>query len=135
MKVSVQKEHIERGQCKIAQKCMIAAAIKDSDSSVSYVSVRTNGITITKRRKAGGSVRQHWAVPLKAARAIIRFDAGEPVRPFSFETKLIDEKRIPPVAKEKREKDAAVTRARRAALAAAGEKPPKYGRQARVAGV
>jgi hypothetical protein len=135
MKITVSREHIESGKCNVAQRCAIAAAIKDVYRDVSYVSVRTNGITITERRKDGGSVRKHLAVPLKAARAIIRFDAGEDVRPFSFESKLIDQKVIQPVDRATHKKNATNTRKRRVALAAQGKSEPKYGKTNRISGV
>jgi hypothetical protein len=133
--VDVRKEHIVAGSCKIAQRCMIALAIKDHHPTVSYVSVRTNGITITKRRRDGKSVRQHWAVPMKVAKAIIAFDNDQPVKPFSFHAKLIDEVPIKPVDPEQRAKDAAQTRKRRDKLKRIGIKLPKYGPRGRVAGV
>lgn len=137
MKISVSQKHIDQGKCKIAQKCMIAAAIRDADPTVSYVSVRTNGITITKRKCDGGDgVRQHWQVPTRAARAIIKFDGGEFVAPFSFEPKLVDEKIIPAVKPEKALKDATKNRKRRAARVANGlPQEDVYGRRTRIAGV
>src|SRR5258708_6721192 len=98
MKISVHKKHIDDGKCKLPQKCMIAAAIKDADPYVSYVSVRTNCITITKRKSDGGpGVRQHFMVPTHAARRIIQFDNGEKVVPFVFDAKFVDEQSIPAV--------------------------------------
>lgn len=136
MKIKVDKRHIVLGQCHVAQKCMIAAAIKDIDPSIAYVSVRTNCITVTKRKgDEGDSVREHYAVPTKVARAIIKFDAGEPVSPFSFNTRLIDRVVIPAVSREKAKQDNARTRARRAAAAKFGIPAPKYGRKTRIAGV
>lgn len=136
MKVEVKQYHIVTGDCKKAQKCMIAMAIKEADKDVSYVSVRTNCITVTKRRKNGDSVRRHFAVPLKAARAIIRFDQGELVKPFSFEPKLIDEEVIQQISEKEREASRARTIKRRARLKQEGRQETKYGRLAnRIAGV
>ena len=135
MKITVGAGHIESGKCKVAQRCAIAAAIKDTYRDVSYVSVRTNGITITKRRKNGSSIRQHFAVPLKAARAIIKFDAGEEVKPFSFEPKLIDEVSIPPIDEATRKKNATATKKRRASMYEQGITASKYGTANRIAGV
>ncbi len=134
LKIDVGAAHIVKGNCKIPQQCMIALAIKEYDPTISYVSVRTNGITVTRRSKHG-AVRQHWSVPTKAAKAIIKFDAGETVRPFSFASKLIDEVWLKPVDPKAQKANAEQTKKRRAALAAAGQPVPKYGRQARVAGV
>lgn len=132
--VDVRSEHIANGSCKIPQRCMIAIAIKEHHPAISYVSVRTNCITITKRARNGKSVRQHWAVPTKVARVIVAFDAGEPIKPFSFQARLIDEKTIPPVDPIKHARDKANTAKFRAKLAAVGAKP-QYGPRARVAGV
>jgi hypothetical protein len=137
MKIQVTKQDIETGNCKIPQKCMIAMAIKHADPTVSYVAVRTNGITITKRAcDGGGGVRQHWTVPLKAARAIIKFDSGEEVKPFSFIPKMVDETVIKPVDPRSANADKAKSKKRRSARKAEGlPQEPKYGRARRVAGI
>lgn len=135
MKINVTKHDIEVGACKIPQRCMIAAAIKSQNKDVSYVSVRTNAITVTKQRRNGNRVRQHWAVPTKAAKAIIKFDAGEKVAPFVFETKLIDEIVITPVDRERCRANSERTNKARAVLAKKGKLQPGYGPRARVAGV
>lgn len=138
MFISVQPEHIAAGDCKSPQRCMISQAIKTNHPLVSYVSVRTNKITITKRLGNSMSIREHWTVPDKVAREIIRFDQNDPedpVQPFSFWSKLVDQTKIPPVSAKQRKADKERTEARRAALAAVGQAPPKYGRRSRVAGV
>jgi len=137
MKIRISKKHIEEGKCKDSQKCMIAAAIKAADSTVSYVSVKTNGITITKRKSDGGAgVRQRWAVPTAAARKIIQFDSGENVTPFAFEPLLIKETILSEVTKEQRKKNTEKRVKRRAARAANGlPKEDVYGRRSRIAGV
>ena len=76
--IRVNKEHIEQGDCRNPQQCAIAAAIRDEIPHVSCVAVRTNQITIVSRERDGGDgYKRHFAVPNKAARAIIAFDAGE----------------------------------------------------------
>lgn len=133
--VDVRPEHIAIGDCKSPQRCMIAVAIKENDVTASYVSVRTNCITVTHRRRDGASVRQHWAVPMKAAKAIVKFDNGEPIRPFSFKSTLIDERILAPIDPKQAKKNLQQTKKRRAKREAAGIPEPKYGRRARVAGV
>lgn len=133
--VAVGAEHIKTGDCKIPQRCMIAQAIKEHHPTVTYVSVRTNGITVTKRTRNGATVRQHWAVPTKAAKAIIAFDMGGKVKPFSFHAKLIDEVKIPSVTPERQARDATRTKARRDEQKTLGVKPREYGPRARIAGV
>jgi hypothetical protein len=135
MKIQVTREHIVMGNCKKPNRCMIAVAIKEFDPTISYVSVRTNRITITKRRRDGGSIRQHFAVPTKVARAIIQFDAGQKVNPFSFNPTLIDEVKIPPVPPERFKSDSERTKKRRADLKAKGIQLPKYGPASRIAGI
>ena len=105
MKVSVHRKHIDHAVCGAARNCMIAVAIREADPTITYVAVRTNGITISRKRKTGTSVREHWAVPLKAARALVAFDAHEIVRPFTFEAKLIDRHNIPARPPQRANKD------------------------------
>lgn len=100
--IQVQTRHIKYGECQNAKKCMIAQAIND-EYQLDYVAVRANGITITKRNDDGSRVRQHWALPLKAARALVRFDAGEEISPFKFNATLIDEKTFLLAPEEARE--------------------------------
>jgi hypothetical protein len=101
---------------------MIAEAIRDSLPNVAYVGVRTNGITVTQRRKSGGSIRSHFMVPLKAARALVKFDAGEVVRPFVFTPKLVDRIALTPVTPTQRKKNAIKQRAKRATRKAQGKR-------------
>lgn len=121
MKITVTSSHIEMAKCGDPHKCMIAEAIRDSVRDVRYVSVRTNGISITQRRKNGDRLRSLWAVPLKAARAIISFDKGEEVRPFSFEPKLVQKWELAPRSAEQKAKDVAYQRTKRATMKANGK--------------
>jgi hypothetical protein len=111
---------------------MIATAIKEMDTTISYVAVRTNGITVTRRTRNGGNLREHWAVPTKAAKAIIRFDAGDPVVPFTFEVQKIDQKYISPKRKMLNRGQALK---RLSELAASGTPRPSYKARGRVAGI
>jgi hypothetical protein len=109
LSVHVAKEHIRLGKPKCPTQCMIVMAIKDAIPDASYVSVTTNGIRITKKRKSGGSVREYWTTPTNAARSLIAFDQGQPVKPFTATMKFVEEKVIPAVKMEKARKDAANT--------------------------
>lgn len=135
MKINVTSDSIAMGDCKSPQRCMIAVAIRQFDPSITYVSVRTNGITITRRRKAGEGTRQHWSVPIKAARAIIQFDQEQTIKPFSFESKLIDEVRIPAVSAKQAKANKLHTQKTRAKMSAAGIPAKVYAPRLRVAGV
>lgn len=132
--VDVRPEHIAKGACNSAQECMIALAIKDQ-YSVKYAAVRTNCITVTSRARDGSGVRCHFAVPTKAAKAIIRFDNGEKVAPFKFRARMIDEKWLPPVTQARKREILQYQQARRQSRKEAGIPEPKYGRRARVLGV
>lgn len=120
MKISVTSRHIKEALCGNPYHCMIAEAIRDSLPHVRYVSVRTNGITITQHGKNGSSIRSHWTVPTNAARAIIRFDNGEDVRPFYFKPKKVDEQELPPRTKMQQDYDRERLRKRRADMKARG---------------
>jgi hypothetical protein len=135
MKVQVTADHIENGSCKIPTKCMIALAIKAVDPTVTFVSVRTNQITVTRRKRAGNSIRQHFAVPTKVAKAIIAFDAGELPKPFSFDAKIIDQIVIPARAPDAHKKDVAGLKKRRAAKLKRGAPVRVYDAPSRIAGV
>lgn len=104
MKIKVEKHHIDTGQCASPTHCMIAEAIREQEPMIHYVAVRTNGITITWGLEDGSRLRRHFAMPLKAAKAIIKFDRGEEVAPFSFSVDLIDE-RIVPLQEQRRQRD------------------------------
>jgi len=130
--IKVKKHHIENGECRSPQRCAIAAAIREEYEDVSYVAVRTNGITITTRSNLDGSgYRQHYAVPIKAAKAIIDFDEEKEVKPFSFVAKLIDSTPIKPRTPEQRERDKQNQRIKRVTMAKQG----KTEKRERVAGV
>lgn len=136
MVVAVRQKHIANSKCRLSQKCMIAAAIKDVNSDVSYVSVKTNGITITKRPKGSPATRTLYTVPTIAARNIIRFDTGQDVRPFTFAAKMVEKKVIPPVsldAVKRKSRNLIESRAKAKADEAAGIIKPQYG--IRVGGV
>lgn len=132
MKIQVKREHIDGGACAVPNKCMIAAAIKELEPDVAYVSVRTNGITVTHRAPGRPAIREHYAVPLKAARAIVKFDLGEPVDPFTFTAKLVDRTVLPILTAKQTAKNKVYRREHRAKQT---EPRPHYGRQTRVAGV
>lgn len=135
MKVKVARKHIEKGVCTSPQRCMIAAAIKDSDYTITYSAVRTNGITVTRKYKGGGGIRQHWAVPLAAARRIVKYDTGENIQPFSFIAKLIDETELPKLTAQQKAKNKEVMAARRQKLRDVGKPLKQYKQLPRVAGV
>ena len=136
MGVNVTKNHIVSGDCRSAQRCAIAQAIRATDPTISYVAVRTNKITVTSRKADGGDgVRRHYAVPTHAARFIVAFDAGEEVSPFQFRAQLIDETPIVPASCTEKAQAFVRTKKLRAKLKAKGKKQAVYGRKSRVAGV
>lgn len=134
--VNVKKEHIMNGDCRSAQRCAIAQAIRGADPAVSYVAVRSNKITVTSRKADGGDgVRRHFAVPTKVARFIVAFDEGNSVAPFSFRAQLIDETPIVPATPEEKSSAHKRTQKRRAKFKNAGIPVKIYGRAQRAAGV
>lgn len=122
MKITVTADHIGAAKCGDPHKCMIAEAIRDSVRGVRYVSVRTNGISITQRKKDGVRLRSLWTVPLKAARAIVLFDKDkDAVRPFSFEPKLVEKWELSPRSAEQKAKDREYQRTKRTKMKANGK--------------
>jgi hypothetical protein len=131
----VSQENIDSGKCGSPQECAIAYAIKQYDAEVCYVAVRTNCLTITRRKDDGRTIRQHWAVPRKAAMAIIAFDKGDEVKPFGFAAKLIDQVELPKVTAIERAHRREYKAKQRAMDLAAGIPRKKYGPRSRIAGV
>jgi hypothetical protein len=134
--IRVNREHIDAGDCRNPQQCAIAAAIKDEIPHVSFVAVRTNRITIVSRERDGGDgYKRYYAVPTKAAHAIVAFDRGEVVDPFSFKARLIETKKLRQTTPEQRRAYKEQQDRKRERLAEAGLPMPKYGKRLRVAGV
>lgn len=78
MKIEVKLHHIEKGVCNSAWSCPIALALLDA--KVKSPTVCVQQIVIDQ-----GKSFKRIKTPKKAQTVIKRFDAGESVRPFSFE--------------------------------------------------
>lgn len=72
MKVSVTRKHIDNAACGAAQKCMVALAIRQADPSIKYVAVRTNGITISRKRITQQMMGLHVAQAKREVDAVCR---------------------------------------------------------------
>lgn len=81
MRVSVGKEHIENGVAKNSQHCMIADAIKDARPKAQFIMVDLQSIRFSDPTKG---VRYTYLTPAIAQSAILKFDRGDQVKPFSF---------------------------------------------------
>lgn len=138
MRVVVRSEHIAHSSCRVPERCMIAVAIKEAYPDTAYIRVKTNGITLTTRPENGPALTHKYMVPTKAAKAIIAFDNGEAVKPFTFTAQEVE-------VKPARNRTAPETKAKmRAAtlrhikLVAEGKKPkgpPSLNYRTRIAGV
>lgn len=79
--VEIDQENIDRSQQRSSSHCMIADAIKVQHPGVSHVSVDLQTIRFTDPKKG---LRFAYLTPPAAQRALVMFDQGFPVEPFSF---------------------------------------------------
>lgn len=79
IKVKVTKDHIERGEKETDDRCPVALAISELDPNAT-VSVCDDDIWFGYPPEYG-----EYPTPEKVRRFIKHFDAGLPVRPFTFE--------------------------------------------------
>src|SRR5712671_3340536 len=79
--IKVTKEHIANSTRNDATHCMIAEAIRAAMPWAKYISVDTQAIRISS---PGESLRYFYLTPLRVQKALLGFDRGETVSPFSF---------------------------------------------------
>ena len=78
MKIKVTAEDIKRGKRQDCWRDPVARAARRATSKSAWVGYFTMGLDGRKARK----------LPKKVASFVSRFDAGKPVKPFSFEIDL-----------------------------------------------
>ncbi len=81
MKIAVTKEHINNGVAKDSTHCMIADAIKGSCPRAQFIQVDLQTIRWTDPTKG---MRFVHLTPAIAQSALLKFDQGQDVKPFSF---------------------------------------------------
>lgn len=81
IKVEVKKEHIENSLERDSNHCMIADAIHDRLKWATFVQVDTQSIRFNNKKLGK---RYIFLTPPDAQKAIILFDQGIKVKPFSF---------------------------------------------------
>lgn len=81
MRIIVGKEHITNGKAKNSQHCMIADAIRDCCPKAQFIMVDLQSIrfSVPDKRK-----RFVYLTPAIAQSSLLKFDKGDPVKPFSF---------------------------------------------------
>jgi len=81
-RVAVTQQHIETAVPRANHRCMIADAIVSSyKGNASYVQVEIGDIRFTDLERG---LRFRYFVPKRAQAALLKFDRGLPVEPFSF---------------------------------------------------
>jgi hypothetical protein len=80
--VSVTAEHIARGEPGDCGWCPIALAVADALPGLAYLSIRLQDIDLRPRPDEDLIV---IGMPDEAVDFILDFDAGKPVKPFTFE--------------------------------------------------
>lgn len=91
LKVNVTCKHIEAGIKLNVGKCPIALALieafraLDDKNNARWISVIVDSSEVTIERDK--RLDEIWALPDSASRFISRFDAGKPVKPFTFSMK------------------------------------------------
>lgn len=81
MNISITKEHIENGIARDSHHCMIADALKEAIPEAQYILVDLQSIRYSL---PASKKRYVHLTPLKAQRALIKFDQGRSVKPFEF---------------------------------------------------
>jgi hypothetical protein len=81
MKITVTREHIERAVKGNSHRCMIADAIRAVVPKARFILVDLQTI---RWSELDSDERDFYLTPAAAQQAIVAFDQGEPVEPFSF---------------------------------------------------
>jgi hypothetical protein len=79
-RITVTQRHIDEAVPGHSGKCMVAEAIKDAIPGAMRADVDMQTMRFTDR----DGVRRTYLTPGAAQQALVRFDAGDPVRPFAF---------------------------------------------------
>jgi len=81
MKIQVTQDHIDKATKRDSHHCMIADAIHDYVPEARYVLVDLQSIRWSDLEN---DKRHFYFTPINAQNAIIKFDRGQPVKPFEF---------------------------------------------------
>jgi hypothetical protein len=81
MTIQVTREHIDNAVRRDSHRCMIADAIRDAFPAAQYILVDLQSIRWTDPE---AKERYAYFTPPLAQRALLRFDQGKPVQPFTF---------------------------------------------------
>lgn len=81
MKINVAKENIDRACAKNSHCCMIADAVRDRVKWATFIEVDVQSIRFNDRKNG---IRYIYLTPTEAQKAIVLFDQGIKVKPFSF---------------------------------------------------
>src|SRR5678810_215657 len=84
--IKVEQHHIDHAIQNDSHHCMIADAIRDHYQDAKYIVVDLQSIRFSfLGDKTTQGVRHKYFTPPKAQLALLKFDQGEEVRPFSFD--------------------------------------------------
>ncbi len=81
MKIKIDRTHIAKAIKGDAQHCMIAEAIREKHPEARWVMVDAQLIRWTNRKEG---IRVKYLTPRPAQQALLRFDLGESIPPFSI---------------------------------------------------
>lgn len=81
MRINVTKDNITRACQKNSHCCMIADAVRDRLKWATFIEVDVQSIRFNDRTKG---IRYIYLTPTEAQKAIVLFDQGIKVSPFSF---------------------------------------------------
>ena len=81
LKIRIKKTHINNAIPRNSHRCMIADAIQQEIPDAKFICVDTQSIRFTNMRTGKRNI---YLTPPSAQKALIQFDSGSPVKPFSF---------------------------------------------------
>jgi len=81
MKIQINRTHIAKAIKGDAIHCMIAESIREKFPQARWILVDMQTIRWTDRQRG---IRYTYLTPRSAQRALLKFDSGEPVIPFSM---------------------------------------------------
>lgn len=80
--IRVKEKHIQQAVKRDSRHCMIADAIKAQIPDAKYILVDVQSIRWSDLKKGE---RYQYFTPTQAQQAILKFDQGKPVEPFTFQ--------------------------------------------------
>jgi hypothetical protein len=111
VRVIVRQAHIDEGECRDPNKCMIKLAVAEAIGIPhGYIKVDARGIKITRRK----DYREAAFVPEQAYKAMLAFDQGQPVEPFTMTLEFHKTTRVYKNTDERRQQINAARRQRKA---------------------